>query len=460
MESRVDPLTLSREELYELVWSKPMVELAEDFGLSDVALAKRCRKLGVPVPGRGYWARVAAGQAPRQPRLKKREERYGDESALTFSQPHEQDAEANEKAPTSIELAAIRERIQAFEATPEKSLVQASAAVKRTATELKRPWRKEITWIRGERSGPVLRLEVSDAVADRALRVCEQLLAGAAVLGWPFQFPSRPTESRRSTHGCERGPEASNIGCLIVEGEALEVRIDERRRRTDHVPTEEQKERRRRGQYVYAPSWDFIATGELRLHLSEQSFKYPLKTWKDGVKKRLEDQIKSILGAMAEEAFRIKADREVRRLAEIERRREENLEAELAERRRANAKLIHELETQVGAWVRARLLRLYVRTLRKAIGEEKLEAKLRGARIDFIAWAERYVDQLDPLSRTPHDPDLEPDDCGYRSVREVVDEMLARRLGHEYQAAWKVADDNRRKGVQRIAQDDEDDEDG
>jgi hypothetical protein len=49
-------LTLSREDLYELVWSKPKTEVARDFGLSDVALAKRCRKLGVPVPGRGLSA--------------------------------------------------------------------------------------------------------------------------------------------------------------------------------------------------------------------------------------------------------------------------------------------------------------------------------------------------------------------------------------------------------------------
>jgi hypothetical protein len=56
-----DPLTLSRQDLYELAWSKPMVELAQDFGISDVALAKRLRKLGIPVPGRGYWARIDAG---------------------------------------------------------------------------------------------------------------------------------------------------------------------------------------------------------------------------------------------------------------------------------------------------------------------------------------------------------------------------------------------------------------
>jgi hypothetical protein len=42
-----DPdLTLSREDLYELVWSKPITEFAKDFGLSDATLAKRCRKLG------------------------------------------------------------------------------------------------------------------------------------------------------------------------------------------------------------------------------------------------------------------------------------------------------------------------------------------------------------------------------------------------------------------------------
>lgn len=70
------PMTLSREDLYELVWSKPMMELAKDFGISDVALAKRCRRLGIPVPGRGYWARVDAGQIPYRPKLPKREAKW------------------------------------------------------------------------------------------------------------------------------------------------------------------------------------------------------------------------------------------------------------------------------------------------------------------------------------------------------------------------------------------------
>jgi hypothetical protein len=76
------PLTLSHEDLYELAWSKPMSELAKDFGISDVALAKRCRKLGVPVPGRGYWARVDAGQKPHRPILPKRDSQPQDAAPL------------------------------------------------------------------------------------------------------------------------------------------------------------------------------------------------------------------------------------------------------------------------------------------------------------------------------------------------------------------------------------------
>lgn len=66
--------TLKREELYELVWSHPMRKLATDFGISDVGLAKTCRRAHIPVPERGYWAKSQAGKPtnrtplpPRQP---------------------------------------------------------------------------------------------------------------------------------------------------------------------------------------------------------------------------------------------------------------------------------------------------------------------------------------------------------------------------------------------------------
>ena len=50
-------LQISREGLYEQVWSEPMVALAKKIGISDVALRKRCRKLNIPLPPQGYWLR-------------------------------------------------------------------------------------------------------------------------------------------------------------------------------------------------------------------------------------------------------------------------------------------------------------------------------------------------------------------------------------------------------------------
>lgn len=50
----------NREELYENVWKVPLRTLAKEYGVCDVALGRTCRKLNVPVPGRGYWAKKAA----------------------------------------------------------------------------------------------------------------------------------------------------------------------------------------------------------------------------------------------------------------------------------------------------------------------------------------------------------------------------------------------------------------
>ena len=59
----------SREELFALVWERPATEVARELGISDVMLGKLCRRLQVPKPPRGYWARVASGKTSRRPPL-------------------------------------------------------------------------------------------------------------------------------------------------------------------------------------------------------------------------------------------------------------------------------------------------------------------------------------------------------------------------------------------------------
>ena len=58
-----------RQALYDQVWSQPVQLVAKSFGISGTALAKTCRKLRVPVPPRGYWARLGSGQKVSKPPL-------------------------------------------------------------------------------------------------------------------------------------------------------------------------------------------------------------------------------------------------------------------------------------------------------------------------------------------------------------------------------------------------------
>jgi hypothetical protein len=64
-----DVVEMTREELYQHVWTTPIHLLSEALGLSDVGLAKTCVQMEVPKPGRGYWARLDAGEPVEQIQL-------------------------------------------------------------------------------------------------------------------------------------------------------------------------------------------------------------------------------------------------------------------------------------------------------------------------------------------------------------------------------------------------------
>ena len=53
---------MTREELYVHVWSAPAIEVAMQLGISDVGLAKLCRRHRVPKPPRGYWVKSKGGK--------------------------------------------------------------------------------------------------------------------------------------------------------------------------------------------------------------------------------------------------------------------------------------------------------------------------------------------------------------------------------------------------------------
>ena len=57
---------LTRQELYNKVWSIPMIKLSKKLGISDKGLAKVCKRYNIPTPYLGYWAKIQNGYTPKK----------------------------------------------------------------------------------------------------------------------------------------------------------------------------------------------------------------------------------------------------------------------------------------------------------------------------------------------------------------------------------------------------------
>ena len=94
-----------REELFQKVWNRLMIKVAEEYAVSSVALAKACRKLSVPVAGRDHWAKLAQvirRPKPVLPKLEKVPVTYRTEKAAeTFDRDTDPELAAIEELLTS-----------------------------------------------------------------------------------------------------------------------------------------------------------------------------------------------------------------------------------------------------------------------------------------------------------------------------------------------------------------------
>lgn len=49
---------LTRKELYDLVWSKPISTLSKELDLNDLEFRKICTDYQIPIPKNGHWSKL------------------------------------------------------------------------------------------------------------------------------------------------------------------------------------------------------------------------------------------------------------------------------------------------------------------------------------------------------------------------------------------------------------------
>ena len=85
------------------------------------------------------------------------------------------------------------------------------------------------------------------------------------------------------------------------------------------------------------------------------------------------------------------------------------------------------------------MLRAYLRSARRVLGNAKMYSTLLGEKVDFLDWAEKYVNQLDPLHPTARNRDLEKRHSYYTPLDEKMEAALIRLIGEEWEVTPKLA---------------------
>ncbi len=182
-------IKVTRKVLYNEVWTKPMQELAKKYGISDVALAKRCRRKNIPRPGRGYWAKVQAGQKPKRKPLPPM-----DDNEEIIISPYKARAEVKNKV--------VRNKVESLQKKGEKTspilipekLLKPHPLVKitRKVLRLAKPDHKGWLW---DRENQYLNISVSRKQLRRALIIMDTLIKELEKRGFKMATLDRHRES-------------------------------------------------------------------------------------------------------------------------------------------------------------------------------------------------------------------------------------------------------------------------
>src|ERR1700676_5035487 len=69
MDQENNSVTLTRQQLYEKVWSTSVRALAKHYSVRDQDISKLCEKYSIPRPPAGYWQKIQHGYKIPQPPL-------------------------------------------------------------------------------------------------------------------------------------------------------------------------------------------------------------------------------------------------------------------------------------------------------------------------------------------------------------------------------------------------------
>ena len=376
--SSLDNLNVyNRENLYEEVWDKPVVQVATVYGVSDVMIHKICKSLDIPVPPRGYWARVRAGEKFKKPPLPAKE---GANQIIGYKTYKEVKVIKEQ----SLDFLPEDERQKVFIAAEQIQLTDDKEKLHKKIREYHpkvREWnkndRKEEKAQKGFRNystpPPFLAGVISNETLPRVHRILDTLYRQIELLG---------------------GSVNDDLS-LIIRNERVTLKVFEGQDEVKHELTRQEaqelvvyEDAMRHKKWASKPNirkYDYIFNGKLKVSILNNKY------FRDSEKVKIESRLGDMLIDLYEQSEVIKkkreADEEAQRKREEEirlREEREKLYSEEADKTAALTNIAQDYEV-------ACKIRAYIEAL-------ELRADLSDeATAEWIEWAKKKADWFDPI---------------------------------------------------------------
>lgn len=365
-------IQLRRSELYAMVWSKAVQQVAAGIGVSDVALAKACRKHGIPLPGRGLWARQQHGHRVKRSPLPHLPD--GDDPVILFH------VIPKPAAPPEISPEVeFEQRPENRIAVPE-TIDQLHRTVRHTRARLARHKADQYGLLRTS-AKDCFNVGVSAEQLDRTCRILHALVTAFEIRGYRLV----------------EGDDAGSGLRVDIDGEHLTLTISERVKRealgADEVTSDVLHADM--GWRIPGSQFRWQPTGQLRLQLPN-SCGFRVR-WGDRLKQPLELRLNEVVAALAESAVRRKRQRaEAAREAE-ERAREQRRQEEARKKAELDRARFRRLERLVRVWHRREAVAGFLAAVKERMKDARPE--LVPTAQAWIDWAEDYLDRHRPVDQ-------------------------------------------------------------
>jgi hypothetical protein len=373
-------ITLKRAELFRLIWTEPMTKVSAQFGISDVALAKICKKMDIPRPKRGYWAR----------------RKYGYAVAISTLPPLKgkgvKEIQIREKAETGHESVTVQDSLSIYEGLPENkisvglNLVNPHPLVKSAQELLKNSKIDEYGRVITKRLA-CLNVRVSQRNVRRALLIIDALIKALEKRDFTVELKQPGYDGYYRT-------------CVMILEEEVEFGIYEFARKIEHKMTPSEQKDQERYPSLYSPRpFDYTPSGKLSLLINSYARCPCKKILNDRDGKPIEESLNSFVACLIIFAETKRAERLEDERKERERETARRLWEEQERKRQDLEKRIQELHLEVSKWIKSRHLKEYIDTVRKRAVEKYGGIHPDTTLHDWLTWATEQAELLDPLEK-------------------------------------------------------------